>query len=251
MIDNYQNLLGYMEFFTLDYFFTFFTLTGLEIILGIDNVIFIAILVQNLEPKVRKRARIIGLSLALILRIIMLLGVAWIIKLRDPLFSLMGFAFSGRNLLLILGGLFLIIKALLEIKDMFKDEQQKHISASTDNQYWKVIGQIIFIDLILSFDSIITAVGMTESMAYRIPMIILVIIIAMVVMIASAKSIGDFIYKHQSIKVLALMFIGLIGGMLLLNGFDIEMDKGYLYFAMIFTLVTEVINNKLQKNATK
>ena len=240
-----------MEIFTLDYIFTFFTLTSLEIILGIDNVIFIAILVQNLDPQTRTKARIIGLSLALILRILMLLGVAWIIKLRDPLFSLFGFAFSGRNLLLILGGLFLIIKALLELRDMFKEEQQKHISTSVDSHYWKVIGQIVFIDLILSFDSIITAVGMTESMSYRIPMIILVIFIAMVVMVASAKSIGNFIYKHQSIKVIALMFIGLIGVMLLLNGFDINMDKGYLYFAMIFTLVTEVINSKLLKKANR
>lgn len=240
-----------MEIFTLDYFFTFITLTGLEIILGIDNVIFIAILVQNLQPEIRAKARIIGLSLALILRIIMLLGVAWIIKLRDPFFSLLGFAFSGRNLLLILGGLFLIIKALLELRDMFKNDQEKPITAAIDGHYWKIIGQIIFIDLILSFDSIITAVGMTEAMSYRIPMIISVIIIAMITMIASAKSIGDFIYKHQSIKVIALMFIGLIGVMLLLNGFDIDMDKGYLYFAMIFTLVTEIINSKLLKKNNK
>lgn len=240
-----------MEIFSLDYIFTFFTLTGLEIILGIDNVIFIAILVQSLELQIRTKARIIGLSLALILRILMLLGVAWIIKLKDPLFSLFGFAFSGRNLLLILGGLFLIIKALLELRDMFKNEPQRHINTSINSHYWKVIGQIVFIDLILSFDSIITAVGMTESMSYRIPMIILVIVIAMIAMIASAKPIGDFIYKHQSIKVIALMFIGLIGVMLLLNGFDINMDKGYLYFAMIFTLVTEVINNKLLKKVSK
>ena len=217
--------------------------------MGIDNVIFIAILVQSLAPDMRNKARIIGLSLALILRILMLLGVAWIIKLKDPLFSCFGLALSGRNLLLILGGLFLIVKSLLELKDMFKAEDHKHTSTSQSNHYWKVIGQIVFIDLILSFDSIITAVGITEAMPYRIPMIILVIIIAMIAMLVSSKSIGDFIYKHQSIKVIALMFIGLIGVMLLLNGFDINMDKGYLYFGMIFSLVTETMNIQLKKKA--
>jgi len=236
-----------MDIFTFDYLFTFFTLSGLEIILGIDNVIFIAILVQSLPLIERNKARIIGLTLALVLRILMLLGVAWIIKLKDPLFSCFGFAFSGRNLLLILGGLFLIVKSLLELKDMFKNEDHKHVNTSSDNHYWKIIGQIVFIDLILSFDSIITAVGITESMPYRIPMIILVILIAMIVMLVSSKSIGNFIYKHQSIKVIALMFIGFIGVMLLLNGFEINMDKGYLYFAMIFSLVTEAINIKLKK----
>jgi predicted tellurium resistance membrane protein TerC len=236
-----------MEIFTLDYILTFFTLTGLEIVLGIDNVIFIAILVQNLQATARTKARIIGLSLALILRILMLLGVAWIIKLKEPLFTMFQFAFSGRNLLLILGGLFLIVKAALELKEMFQENEHKNISSTANNNYYKVISQIIFIDLILSFDSIITAVGMTESMPYRIEMIILVIVIAMVVMLLSSKAIGQFIYKHQSIKVIALMFIGLIGVMLLLNGFDIEMEKGYLYFAMLFSLATEIINIKLPK----
>jgi len=234
-----------MDLFALDYVITFLTLSGLEVILGIDNVIFIAILVQGLAATVRNRARIIGLSLAVVLRIIMLLGVAWIIKLKDPLFSIYSSSFSGSSLLLILGGLFLIFKSVLELKDMFKETDPHIVHASEGAPYWKVISQIVFIDLILSFDSIITAVGMTESMPHRIPLIIVVIIIAMIFMLMSSKAIGDFIYKHPSIKVIALMFIALIGIMLLLNGFDINFEKGYLYFAMIFGLTTEIINIKL------
>ena len=231
-----------MEFLTIDYIVTFFTLTGLEIVLGIDNVIFIALLVQHLNPAKRTQARLIGLSLALILRVFMLLGVAWIIKLRDPLFSLFHFDFSGRSILLILGGLFLIVKSMMELVDMFGQLPHDPTHNSKNSNYWKTIGQIVFIDLILSFDSIITAVGITEGMAHRIPIIIIAIFIAIAIMLGAAKAIGEFIYKYQSIKVIALMFIALVGVMLLLNGFDIYFDKGYLYFGMIFTLVTEIIN---------
>jgi predicted tellurium resistance membrane protein TerC len=240
-----------MEFFTLDYLITFFTLSGLEIVLGIDNVIFIALLVHHLQKEQRKKARLIGLSLALVLRVLMLFGVAWIIKLKDPLFRLFNFDFSGRSLLLILGGLFLIVKSGMELVDMFGEAPHDPTNSSKKSTYWKTIGQIVFIDLILSFDSIITAVGMTEGMPHRIPVIITVIFIAMIIMLLSAKQIGEFIYKYQSIKVIALMFIVLVGVMLFLNGFDIYFDKGYIYFAMIFTLVTELINIMLHKKKQK
>lgn len=217
------------------------TLTGLEIVLGIDNVIFIAILVQHLPVEKRNKARLMGLSLALILRIVMLFGISWIMKLTQPLFSLFNADFSGRSILLIIGGLFLIVKGFLELREMFEDKQIEPSSDTGSKKYMQVILQIVFIDLILSFDSVITAVAMSSN----IPVIITAIVIAMVIMIISSHTVGKFIYSHPSIKVLALNFILLVGAMLLLNGFDYYFSKGYLYFAMFFSILNEIINIKL------
>lgn len=233
-----------MELFTIESLLNLLTLTGLEVILGIDNVIFIALLVQPLEGQRRKNARIMGLSLALIARILMLLGATWIMKLTEPLFFIMNFPFSGRSLLLILGGLFLVIKSILEVKEMFaENHEDPKTAAAKDTRYMKIISQIIFIDIILSFDSIITAVGLSNNFS----IMVIAIVIAMIIMLISANSIGDFIYANPSIKVLALAFIGLLGVILVLAGFDIECDKAYLYFSMFFAGIVETINIHLRK----
>lgn len=216
-----------------------FTLSLLEIILGIDNVIFIAILVHNLPSNQRRSARFLGLGLALILRIIMLLGASWVISLTVPLFKLYDFEFSGRNLLLIIGGIFLIVKSILELFELFDDKNFDPVSDKNHgHKYWKIIFQIVFIDLILSFDSIITAVGITNHLIT----IITAIFISLLVMLFSSKAVGDFIYKYPSIKVVALCFIALVGAMLVANGFDFDFPKSYLYLTMFFTMIVEIIN---------
>lgn len=231
-----------MEFFAAENLLNLFTLTGLEVILGIDNVIFIALLVQHLERKKRTRARIFGLSLAFIARIIMLFGATWIMRLTEPLFSIFSFSFSGRSILLIAGGLFLVVKSILEVIELF------HIKESNEDEtkirpqsYFRVISQIIFIDIILSFDSIITAVGISNNLS----VIIIAIVIAMIVMLVSAEPIGKCLAANPSIKILALAFIGFLGIILVLAGFNIEIDKGYLYFSMLFAGIVETINIKL------
>lgn len=232
-----------MDFFTTEALLSLFTLTGLEIVLGVDNVIFIALLVQHLEGKRRHQARIIGLSLALIIRVLMLFSAVWIMKLVDPLFFIAKFAVSGRALLLWIGGLFLVVKAVMEIFEMFHEHKKDENKDSKETRFLKVITQIIFIDIILSFDSIITAVGISNHF----PTMVIAVVIAMIVMLISSNSIGKFIYANPSIKVLALAFIALLGVMLILVGFDIHVDKGYLYFAMFFSGIVEFINIKLRK----
>lgn len=232
-----------MDIFNYDTILSLLTLTGLEIVLGIDNVIFIALIVQNLEKNSRKKARFIGLSLALVIRILMLFFATWIMKLTHPLFTIFSFPISGRSLMLIFGGLFLIVKTIMEFIEMFSNEQhEKKQNETKSYSFSNAIIQIIFIDIILSFDSIITAVGLSDNLS----VIVIAVVIAMLVMLASASTIGNFIYSNPSIKVLALAFVGLVGVMLFLNGFDIVFNKGYLYFAMFFSLMIEVLNSKLK-----
>lgn len=233
-----------MDLFTTEALLNLFTLTGLEIILGIDNVIFIALLVQHLQGKQRTKARTIGLSLALIMRVVMLFGATWIMQLTEPLFTILSFVISGRSLLLIIGGLFLIVKSILELIEMF---DEKHKEAVTHNaketRYLKIISQIIFIDIILSFDSIITAVGISNNFT----IMVIAIVIAMIIMLVASNSIGEFIYANPSIKVIALAFIAFLGIILVLSGVDIEVNKTYLYFAMFFAGIVETINIRLRK----
>jgi predicted tellurium resistance membrane protein TerC len=231
-----------MEFFAAENLLNLFTLTGLEIVLGIDNVIFIALLVQHLEGKTRVRARIFGLSLAFVARIAMLFGASWIMRLTEPLFSVFSFPFSGRSLLLIAGGLFLVVKSILEVMELFQGAEHKNYTKSAKRSYFHIISQIIFIDIILSFDSIITAVGLSDNLM----VIIIAIVIAMIVMLVSAEPIGRILTTNPSIKVLALAFIGFLGVILVLAGFDIEIDKGYLYFSMLFASIVEILNIKLR-----
>lgn len=235
-----------MEFFSLEIMMSLMTLTILEIILGIDNVIFIAVLVGKLEKKDRFKARLIGIGLALIFRIMMLFTATIIMKLKKPIFSIFDFGVSGRSLLLILGGGFLIYKAIAEIIEMFNEKE--NLKAQGENnekqRYLKVISQIVFIDIILSFDSIITAVGISDNFK----IMVIAVVIAMIVMLVSAEPIGRFIYENPSIKVLALAFIGFLGVILVLAGANIEISKAYLYFSMFFSLVVETINIKLKKS---
>ncbi len=232
-----------MEFFHYESLLNLFTLTGLEIILGIDNVIFIALLVQHLDRNTRKKARFIGLSLALIIRVLMLFCATWIMKLTYPILSIFSFDFSGRSILFILGGLFLLVKAIIELIEMFHEKQEEKPNKHSSSSFSKTIAQIIFIDIILSFDSIITAVGISNDFT----VMVAAIVISMIVMLVASNPISDFIYKHPSVKVLALAFIALVGVMLVLNGFDIHFDKAYLYFAMFFSGLVEVINIRLKK----
>lgn len=221
-----------------EYILNFLTLTSLEIILGVDNIIFIALLVQPIDINLRNKIRMYGISLALILRIIMLFGATQIAKMTKPIIKIIDFSFSGRDLLLIFGGLFLIIKAFNELKDLISHQKIKHNNIEVKSKLWKIIGQIILIDVILSFDSIITAVGIAPN---NIEIIILAIVISMLIMLWSADYISDFIYQNPNVKIVALSFIGLIGIFLLSSGFGIEISKAYLYFAVGFSALNETL----------
>lgn len=233
--------------FTLENFITFISLSGLEIVLGIDNIIFIAIIVYGIPKPDRAKIRFFGVTLAIVLRIIMLTGVSWVMGLVKPLFYIGENAFTGRSILLFLGGLFLVVKASMELYAMLILKKQAAKSDNTKNQYQskvRAVLQIIFVDLVLSFDSVLVAVGMVNNLYLIIP----AIIIAMIVMLISAKAIGDFMHSNPSIKVLGLGFVLLIGISLFFSGIDIEIPKGYLYFALFFSLFIEVVNIKVRKD---
>lgn len=237
-----------MDFFTLfsqpDTYVSLLTLTFLEIILGIDNIIFISILTGKLPPHEQKKARTLGLALALIFRVLLLLCISWIAGLVNPLFTVFGFAVTGRSLILILGGLFLLYKSTVEIHEKLEGEEEK--DSGTDGKKVKLSGllvQIILLDLVFSFDSVITAVGLVEHVS----IMIIAIILSMIVMLIFAKSVSDFIHKHPSIKMLALSFLLMIGLLLFLEGLHVEVPKGYVYFAMAFSVLVELLNIKLRK----
>lgn len=236
------------DLFNFEILINFLTLAGLEIILGIDNVIFLAIIVHPVAAKHREKVRIFGLSLAIGLRILMLLGVSWLMGFTMPLFYAFGIEFSGRSLLLLAGGLFLVIKGVYELRDMLKAAgEPNHKEDGSDlystRPYWRIIMQIIFIDLVLSFDSVIIAVAMVN----HIPVIIAAILVAMVVMLVSSKAIGNFMYHNPSIKVIGIAFVIMIGVFLTANGFSYNPDKKYLYFAMFFSMAVEFMNLRIRK----
>ena len=222
---------------------SFITLSFLEIILGIDNLIFIALVVYKLPKNIKKTARIFGLSLALIIRILMLLTLSWIMGLTEPLFTIFRAEISWKSILLILGGLFLMAKSGHElygdiisggVEDDKKDAKKPHNKKSL----LLAILQISMIDFVFSFDSVITAVGMTNN----IQLIISAVIVSMIVMLICSEYISDFLAKYPSLKIIALAFIFLVGVILFADGFNIEIEKTYLYFALFFTLGVEIIN---------
>ena len=219
----------------------FFTLSALEIVLGIDNIIFIAILVERLDKSKREKARLFGLSLAMITRVLLLFSLTWISRLTTPII----YHFSGRDLLLIGGGLFLIWKPISEIIEKFKDAklEAEHKPHSNVTSFWSVIVQIIFIDIVLSLDSVITAIGISNQL----PIMASAIIAAVLVMMIFAKSVGDFINNNPRLKMLALAFLIVVGFFLLLEPFGVHIDKGYLYFATFFSIAVELLNMKLRK----
>ncbi|TAE84229.1 MAG: TerC family protein [Alphaproteobacteria bacterium] len=225
---------------------SFASLTALEIVLGIDNVVFIALLVGHLPEAQKNKARIIGLVLALLMRIGMLFGVAWIIGLKDPWLNVMGHGFSGKDLLMLAGGLFLLHKATDSIHNELTQEHVEHYQ-SYKGGFVATIVQIVMIDIVFSFDSVITAVGITEHL----PVIIAAMTIAMMVMLASSGMIAGFIAKHPTLKMLALSFVMMIGMLLVADGLGVHVPKGYIYFAMSFSLGVEILNLVVRKKRGK
>ncbi len=223
----------------------FGTLTALEIVLGIDNIIFISILVGRLPESQRARGRTIGLALAMVTRILLLLSITWVMGLSADLFSVLGRGVSGRDLILIGGGLFLLAKSTMEIHHSLEGvEQDQHIAAKAT--FLSVITQIAIIDIVFSLDSVITAVGMAD----HVEVMIAAVIVAVLVMMFMAGPISNFVDRHPTIKMLALSFLILIGVALIGEGFGFHIPKGYIYFAMAFSVLVEILNMRLRKKTT-
>ena len=220
------------------------TLTFLEIVLGIDNVVFISITAGRLPAADQKKARVLGIALALVARLGLLFGVAWIIGLKDPFLSFGNFDLSFRDLILIIGGLFLIGKSTSEIHAKLEGEAQ-HAHKVKTLTLRSAIVQIILLDVVFSFDSILTAVGLVDNVL----IIIIAIVVSLVVMLAFARRISDFIHKHPAMKLLAISFLMMIGLVLVVEGLHVHVPKGYIYFAMAFSLIIEVLNMKIRKKA--
>jgi predicted tellurium resistance membrane protein TerC len=218
------------------------TLTALEIVLGIDNIIFIAILVGKLPAHQQKKARIIGLGLAMLTRIALLFSLTWLMGLTKPLFSVLNMDISGRDIILITGGLFLLGKSTLEIHEKLEGVEG-HSSTRAGTTYAKVLVQIMFLDIIFSLDSIITAIGLARQLWVMVTAVIL----AVVFMMIFSGTISDFVERHPTIKMLALSFLILIGVALVGEGLDMHIPKGYIYFAMAFSVIVEMLNLRLRK----
>jgi predicted tellurium resistance membrane protein TerC len=219
-----------------------FTLTALEIVLGVDNIIFISILVGRLPEAQRQRARVLGLGFAMLTRILLLLSLAWVMTLTEPLFTipLVDRDISGRDLILIAGGLFLLWKSVHEIHGSLEggDEEDQAAAAAARAGFASIIVQIGIIDIVFSLDSVITAVGMAD----HVEIMIIAIVIAVVVMMFAAKPIGEFVDRHPTVKMLALSFLILVGLALVAEGWDFHIPKGYIYFAMAFSVGVEMLN---------
>ena len=225
-----------------------FTLTALEIVLGIDNIIFISILVGRLPESQRQSARLLGLGLAMIMRIILLLSLTWIMKLTEPLFTVLAQEISGRDIILLVGGLFLVAKSTHEIHHAMTPHDENGTEVKVKKAgFTASLTQIAILEIVFSLDSVITAVGMVDN----IQVMIIAIIAAVGVMMFAAKPIGDFVDTHPTLKVLALSFLILIGVTLIAESLDFHIPKGYIYFAMAFSVVVEMINIKMRKHLIK
>ncbi|EPR66973.1 TerC family protein [Cyclobacterium qasimii] len=218
------------------------TLTFLEIILGVDNIIFISIVSNKLPHNQQDKARKIGLALALVFRILLLLGISYIVQFTQPIISIFGFDLSGRDLILFFGGLFLLFKSTMEIHHKIEGTPEE-VKANSTSSLKGVILQIVFLDIIFSFDSILTAVGLVEEVA----IMIIAVVISIMIMMSFAGQISRFINEHPTLQVLALSFLMLIGFMLLVEGLHFEVPKGYIYFAVFFSLLVEIINMRVRK----
>lgn len=229
---------------------TLVTLTFLEIVLGIDNIIFLTILVNKVEAARRNSARVFGLALAMVTRIMLLLSLAWVMQLTQPFFTVFDKDISGRDLILIGGGLFLLWKAATEIFESVEAEEHNEETAAKaigHASFYSVILQIAVIDIVFSLDSVITAVGLSQ----HVPVMVAAIVIAVGVMMFAAKPIGDFVDAHPSIKILALAFLVMIGMILIVDGLGYHVPKGYVYFAMAFSLGVEMLNIRMRKKRSK
>ena len=222
----------------------FFTLLALEIVLGIDNIIFISILSGKLPADEQPRARYIGLALALLIRVALLFSLSWVISLKEPLFSVVNQQISGRDLILIAGGLFLLGKATYEIHESLEGEQG-HASKGVGSSFISVIIQIIILDAVFSLDSVITAIGMVDQVG----LMVSAVVVAIAFMMFFAAPVGSFVSKHPTIKMLALSFLLLIGLTLIVEAFDVHIPKGYIYFAMGFSVFVELLNLRLRKKS--
>jgi predicted tellurium resistance membrane protein TerC len=219
------------------------TLTALEIVLGVDNVVFISILAGKLPPEKRAKARQVGLGLAMFIRILLLLSISWVIGLTAPLFTVASQEISGRDIILLLGGLFLLAKSTHEMHGQLEGEEG-HSSTRVAASFGAVIVQILLLDIIFSLDSVITAVGMADEIG----VMITAVVIAVGFMFVFAGKVSGFVEKHPTVKMLALSFLLLIGMSLVAESFDLHIPKGYIYFAMAFSLFVEVLNIRLRKS---
>lgn len=222
------------------------TLTALEIVLGIDNIIFISILVGRLPESQRSKGRVLGLGLAMFTRIMLLLSLTWVMRLTTPLFSLFSHAISGRDLILLSGGMFLLWKSTMEIHGSLEGAEE-HRQAGASARFGAILIQIAILDIVFSLDSVITAVGLAQDVA----VMVIAIVLAVVVMMFSSRSIGDFVERHPTIKMLALSFLVMIGVTLIAEGWGMHIPKGYVYFAMAFSVAVEMLNLKARKRAAK
>jgi predicted tellurium resistance membrane protein TerC len=219
------------------------TLTALEIVLGIDNIIFIAILSTRLPAPQQDRARFVGLAIAMVTRVLLLLSLTWMMKLTNPLFSVLGREISGRDLILLVGGLFLIAKSTLEIHEKLEGHEEARAVSAARATFGVVILQIVLLDIVFSLDSVITAIGL----ASRVGVMVAAVMIAVVFMMVFARSISQFVDRHPTIRMLALSFLILIGVSLVGEGLDFHIPKGYVYFAMAFSVMVEMLNLRLRK----
>ena len=229
-----------------DIYVSLLTLTAMEIVLGIDNIVFISILTAKLPPAQQPMARNLGLTLALFFRLALLLAISWVMGLTEPLFAVFGNGFSGRDLILLGGGLFLVAKATHEIYDKLEVAHEEKSAAAGKGAFGLILLQILALDIVFSLDSVITAVGMAQHVF----VMVIAMVIAVGVMLVFARRIGDFVNRHPSMKILALSFLLLIGVMLVAEGMGQHVGKGYIYFAMAFSLGIELLNMRLRKKSS-
>ena len=220
------------------------TLTTLEIVLGVDNIIFISILVSRLPAAQRNLARRLGLGLAMVSRLALLAGISWVMGLTDTLFTVLDKEVSGRDLILVGGGLFLLFKATSEIHHSLEGSDS-HTTSVASASFGMILAQIAVLDIVFSLDSVITAVGLVDHLS----LMAIAIIAAVLVMLFAAKSIGDFVDRHPTIKMLALSFLILVGVTLIVEGFDVHVPKGYIYFAMAFSVAVEMLNLRVRRKS--
>ncbi|GAA5025600.1 membrane protein [Marivirga lumbricoides] len=228
---------------TFDALLSLVSLTLMEIVLGIDNIIFISILCNRLPENQQDKARRLGLMLALVMRVALLFAVTWLVGLTSPLFTVFDFSLTSRDLILMLGGLFLIYKSTTEIHQKLEGEEEDEGTKKKLSTFGAVLVQIVLLDIVFSFDSILTAVGLVDN----IWIMIIAVVISLGIMLVASKSISDFIHKHPTVKMLALSFLLLIGVLLFVEGFHVHVPKGYIYFAIFFSLVVEVLNLRMKK----
>ncbi len=221
---------------------SFLTLAVLEIVLGIDNIVFLAILVGRLPTAQRRSARLLGLTFAMLTRIALLFSVIWLTTMRSPLFAVFGYPITGRDLILVAGGVFLIVMSIMEIRETLSG-QRAEIKRGLMNSFWLIIAQVGVIDIVFSLDSVFTAVGL----ANHIEVMVAAIVASALVMMAVSSTVGTFIDRYPTVKMLALAFLVLVGGALIAESMDLQVPKGYLYFAMAFSAVVEWLNMRLRR----